>query len=299
MSAPNNNSGKDMGAAKARLLAMEATRLRLRAEREEEERRLEAEIAAEAARVEEEEREEKRKAEIERIRKAELAERLKALEEHRRQVEAEQGNEVEYLSGPSSKKRKVQESVSNKSSRSRRLLIQQQGEMERTGGVNTPSCKQCRAVGEACQQKSNGPSCWRCFKRKVGCSLAEKDKKKRKVEVLIPPKVGEEGEGMGELVGVARGILGALRELVTVGKGIEGQVKRWVEEDFEYRGGWHPKAETAEKGVGTEEGPTVVEGKGKEKEVVELDGEEDEEDDGDGEDDGGDGEDEGDEGEGA
>jgi hypothetical protein len=115
MSTPTNFS-KDTGAAKARLAAMEATRARLRAEREEEEKKLEAEIAAEAKRVEEEERlaEEERKAEVEKRRKVEL-DRRRALEERRRQVEAEQkGSEVEYLSGPSNKRRKVEVSVSNK-----------------------------------------------------------------------------------------------------------------------------------------------------------------------------------------
>jgi hypothetical protein len=176
--------------------------------------------------------------------------------------------------------------------------------MERTGGVNTPACRGCRSAGEACLQKSSGPSCWRCFKRKVGCSLAEKEKKKRKVEVLMPPKGGEELEGMGELVGVARGILGALRELVTAGKGIEAEVKRWVEEDFDCRGGGRPKPDTMERGVGTgADSVVVVEGKGKEKEKDTGSEEEDEEeDDGDNEEeeeeDGGDGGDGGDEGEG-
>jgi hypothetical protein len=176
--------------------------------------------------------------------------------------------------------------------------------MERTGGVNAPACRLCRSAGEACLQKTSGPSCWRCFKRKVGCSLAEKEKKKRKVEVLMPPKGGEESEGLGELVGVARGILGALRELVTAGKGIEAEIKRWVQEDYDCRGGWRPKPDTMERGVGTGSDSGVVEGKGKgkekekEKEKETGSEEEDEEEDDNGEEeDGGDGEDGGDEGE--
>jgi hypothetical protein len=125
MSTPTN-FGKDTGAAKARLAAMEATRARLRAEREEEEKRLEAEIAAEAEKVEEEERlaEERRQAEIEQRRKTEL-DRRRALEERRLRVEADQkGSEVEYLSGPS-KKRKLEVSVSNKLDKLKGVLIQQ------------------------------------------------------------------------------------------------------------------------------------------------------------------------------
>ena len=167
--------------------------------------------------------------------------------------------------------------------------------MECTGEENTPPCKQCWVAREACQQKTSRPSCWWCFKQKVGCSLAEKDKKK--VEVLMPPRAEKEGsEEMGELVEVAWGILRALWNLVKVEKGIEGEVKRWIEEDFEYRGGWHPKVDTTERGVGMEfDSMVVVEGKGKESEVEleaededDKEEEEEEEEDGDGGDNGGD-----------
>ena len=40
-------------------------------------------------------------------------------------------------------------------------------------------------------------------------------------------KMGE-SEEMGELMGVARGILGALQELVKVGKEVEEEVEKWV-----------------------------------------------------------------------
>ena len=176
--------------------------------------------------------------------------------------------------------------------------------MECTGEENTPPCKQCRAAGEACQQKTSRPSGWWCFKQKVGCSLAEKEKKKKKVEVLMPLRAEKEGsEEMGELVEVAWGILRALQDLVKVGKGIEGEVKRWVEEDFKYQGGWHLKADTMERGVGMEFYSMVGSGReGKEREVEleaededdeEEEEEEEEEEDGDRGDNGGDGGEEG------
>ena len=77
---------------------------------------MEAAIAAEAERVAEEERlaEVERWAEVEHCWRAEEAERQQVLEECHQQVEVEQrGSSVEIVAGPS-KKRKIQEMVSDK-----------------------------------------------------------------------------------------------------------------------------------------------------------------------------------------
>ena len=55
---------------------------------------------------------------------------------------------------------------------------------------------------------------------------------------MMPPRGRqEELEWVGELVGVARGILRALQELMEVGKGME-EVQEWLKEDIKYSGGW-------------------------------------------------------------
>ena len=186
------------------------------------------------------------------------------------------------------------------------------GEVEKTGGLNNPSCKQCRAAGETCLQKAQGPTCWQCYKQKMGYSLAKKGKKRKQVEVIMPPRERQEGLAeMGELVGVARGILGALQELVKVGNGIEEEVQKWVKEDIKYRGGWLRKEEKGgvgperEVGTGAEPEPATAEeaGKGKEKKKVvvaegadkegEKDEEEEEDDDDDDDEESGEGEGEG------
>ena len=116
MSTPSKISSKDTGAAKAQLAAMEVSWAWLWAQLEREEREMEAVIAAEVERVAEEERlvEAKRRAEAEHRWRAEEAERQWVLEEHCQQVEAEQGgSSVEVVAGLS-KKKKIQETVSDK-----------------------------------------------------------------------------------------------------------------------------------------------------------------------------------------
>ena len=51
------------------------------------------------------------------------------------------------------------------------------------GGLNNLPCKQCRTAREICLQKTQGPTCWWCYKQKMGCSLVEKGKKRKWVEV--------------------------------------------------------------------------------------------------------------------
>ena len=110
MSTPSKISSKDTGAAKAQLVAMEESWAQLRAQQEREEREMEAERVAEEERLAEVER----RAEVECHWKAEEAKRQWVLEERREQVEAEQrGSSVEVVAGPS-KKRKIQETVSDK-----------------------------------------------------------------------------------------------------------------------------------------------------------------------------------------
>ena len=116
MPTPSKISGKDTGAAKAQLVAMEESWAQLRAQQEREEREMETKIVAKAERVAEEERlvEVERRAEAEHHWRAEEAERQQVLEERRQQVEAEQrGSSVEVVLGLS-KKRKIQETVSDK-----------------------------------------------------------------------------------------------------------------------------------------------------------------------------------------
>ena len=93
---------------------------------------------------------------------------------------------------------------------------------------------------------------------------------------MLPRERREELAEMGELVGVARGILRTSQELVKVGKGIEEKVWKWVKEDIKYRGRWLRKEEEGGVGpemevrTGVEPELAVVEeaGKGKEKEKV-------------------------------
>ena len=115
MSTPSKHSGKDTGAAKARLVAMEESWAWLQAQQEREEREMEAVILAEVERVTEERlAEAERQAEAEHCQRAEEAERQWVLEECHQQVEVEQrGSSVEIVAGPS-KKRKIQEMVSDK-----------------------------------------------------------------------------------------------------------------------------------------------------------------------------------------
>ena len=102
MSTPSKISSKDTGAAKAQLVAMEESWAWLWAQQEREEREMKAERVAE----------EERLAEVER--RPEEAKRQWVLEERCQQVEAEQrGSSVEVVAGPS-KKRKIQETVSDK-----------------------------------------------------------------------------------------------------------------------------------------------------------------------------------------
>ena len=116
MSTPSKNSSKDTGATKAQLAAMEESWAQLQAQWEREEREMEAVIVAKAERVAEGERlaEVERWAEVEHCQRAEEAERRRVLEKHCQQVEVEQrGSSVEVAAGLN-KKRKIQETVSDK-----------------------------------------------------------------------------------------------------------------------------------------------------------------------------------------
>ena len=68
--------------------------------------------------------------------------------------------------------------------------------MVQTTKQNIPPCSQCVAAKVPCHGKTRGPGCWRCYKRKMGCSAVGGQKRKKGAET--------DGTGMKRLEGRGR-----------------------------------------------------------------------------------------------
>ena len=204
----NNNHNDDKSHPPAHqtlnLARLAQQREELRARLAREEAQIEAAMRAEQIRMEEERREAEERRRVEQLRREE-AERKRRADEVRKQQEAaaedDDDDDEEPEAGPSApKKRKVQDtSVSD------RLppLHQANGatqEVRQLTKQNSPSCSQCTTGSAVCYGKSRGPSCWRCFKRKMSCSLVVQKRKKEEKGKGRVVEEEEEPEGLQNIL---------------------------------------------------------------------------------------------------
>ena len=95
-----------------------------------------------------------------------------------------------------------------------------------------PSCDQCVAGKQGCYRKTRGPGCFRCYHRKIKCSLVgEKPRRKEKGKnrELVAETEAEEDGGLAgllsELVEEQRNLVEQVKELK------EGMGKWWRESE--------------------------------------------------------------------
>src|ERR1700761_7345457 len=132
----------------------------------------------------------------------------------------------------------------------------------------TPPCSQCTAGSAVCFGKSRGPSCWRCYKRKMSCSLVVQKRKKEEKGKGCAMEEEEEPEGL-------QNILERLTDTV-VGIGYAMEVWMRREEEKEKKRDKEKEEEKARRSKGRRE-----QGVQKDKEETEEE-EEDEDEEGEG-----------------
>ena len=120
-----------------------------------------------------------------------------------------------------------------------------------------PPCQQCTNAGQTCYGKTQGPGCWRCSQRKIGCSIVEarkkgKGKEAEVVRVKRMEKQGEETE-LGELKEILKKMVKAMEQ---VADGIENLVEGQEELIEQQRS----------TGLGVEKMLRVIEGKDQKRE---------------------------------
>lgn len=107
--------------------------------------------------------------------------------------------------------------------------------MEQTTKRKNPACSQCTVANVVCYGKTRGPGCWRCYKRKVGCSAAGGNRKRR-VEVVVLGTEKESEKGMGGLERMAKAVeklTEVMEELVEEQRGIRIAMEVWMRREEE------------------------------------------------------------------
>ena len=148
--------------------------------------------------------------------------------------------------------------------------------MEQTTRRKNPLCNQCVAAQADCLDKTRGPGCWQCYKRKIACSAAgagrkwkETEEKKEKgtkgkgkeKEQRTERETEQTTEGSAWNAERVERLLAALEELVEEQRSMRMGMEVWMRKEEEKektraeREDWRPEGEGSEMGMdeGSEE----------------------------------------------
>ena len=269
----NNHNAHPLPHQTLNLACLEQQREELQARLACEEAQIEAAMRAEQARMEEEKREAEERQRAEQLRREE-AERKRCAEEVQKQQEAvvvednKEDNDDEPEAGLSApKNRKVQDTAVSDGPPFPDQTNGATQEVRQLTKWNTPSCSQCTTGSAVCYGKSCSPSCWRCYKRKINCSLVVQKRKKEEKGKGRVVEDEEEPEGLQNI----------LERLMDTMVGIGYAMEVWMQREEE-----REKKKEKEK-----EEEKARRSKGKREQGVQKDGEEMEDEDEDEDEEGG------------